>query len=251
MKLLRMRLLRIATVLLSGLIVHGAYGQTLSGHVSPARVYQLDPGVSGKVKSVSVQEGQRVLPGTLLLDLESSYFAAQLEAAAAQTAFRKAEMEEVSRSFERDTALFDEGSLSAVELDLRKIEMLAATAAYRHSVAEQLGFERKLDASKVFAPVAGMMVERNVDPGQWINLNESRQSSIVFVSSEPVVHAVAMPDQLKGLSPGAAVTITFDDGSAEGTVASIDSITLPGQLLLTVRADGSLPSIGHAVELTF
>jgi len=251
MKRVDMLLIRFTALLMMVLFFQIAYAESLPGKVVPASVYQLDPGVSGKVKSVSVRVGERVLPGTLLLELESGYFAARLKAAEAEVNYRKAEMEEASRSFERDSELFEEGSLSAVELDQRKIVLLGATAAYQHSVAEQAGSNSRLDATRVFAPVAGMLIEKNVDPGQWINVNERRKPAMVFVSSEPVVQALVSTAQIATLAPGTSLEISFEGGSTKGILTAIDTVTAPGKLLLTVRNQGSLPPVGHAVELGY
>ena len=251
MKRVDTHLVRFTALVMTALFYQLAYAELLMGQVVPASIYQLDPGVSGKVKSVSVRVGERVLSGTLLLELESGYFAARLKAATAEVNYRKAEMEEASRSFERDSELFEEGSLSAVELEQRKILLLGATAAYQHSVAEQAGFNSKLDATRVFAPVAGKLIEKNVDPGQWINVNDSRKPSMVFVSSEPLVQALVSTAQVAALAPGDSLEISFEGGSTKGILTAIDTVTTPGKLLLTVRNQGSLPPVGHAVELGY
>ena len=53
----------------------------ISGQVEYAHIYHLNVGVSGEVKSVSVEEGNRVTKGTVLMQLDTTVLEARKAAA--------------------------------------------------------------------------------------------------------------------------------------------------------------------------
>ena len=168
---------------------NAAHAESVTGTVEFAEIYHLDVGVSGEVASVSVRPGDRVLAGTLLMALDDTVLSAELEAAAAEAAWREAHLQEAIRSWERDNALYEEGSLSTVELDLSRIARLHAETEYQHSLARRAASQSRLNRSRLTAPVAGMVLERNVNPAERINIDVFAGPALVFASSERVVRA--------------------------------------------------------------
>jgi len=188
------------------------FADSISGRVVHANVYELSVGVDGIVDGIAAREGERVLAGTQLLSLENSVFDADIAAATTSLSLIKEELVESKRSFERDQALYDEGSLSTVELDLARIEMLrqqSRVAAVNAAVADA---KQKKAMAQIIAPEAGMVVRLNAAKGQRINVSAQHAPLLVFVGNAvKVVSRItySIDASESTLTPGASVTIEF------------------------------------------
>ncbi len=157
-----------------------ALAETVSARVGFSRVIDLDVGVDGTVAGVAVGEGEAVLPGTLLLRLETKPFQAALDSANAALELAKEELAEAMRSYDRDQVLYDDGSLSTVELDQSRIALLkhkAATTAAARDVAEA---RLNLGMSKIVVSEPGVVTEVNVSTGAHLNQRSGRGPAIRF-----------------------------------------------------------------------
>jgi multidrug resistance efflux pump len=228
-----------------------SFADSVTGRVEFAGISHLDFGVSGEVALVSVHPGDRVLAGTLLMSLDDSPFTTELEAAAAEMAWRKASMEEVVRGWERDNELYAEGSLSAVELELSNIARLRAEADYRRSVAVHVGSQSRLNRSRIVAPEAGIVLERNANPGERINMETRSRPAVVFATTTLVVRAMLGPGSVPLPAPGQAVELVAGEQSQAGRVQSVLPAGDGERLAVTVTTEGTLPPPGSSVELRY
>lgn len=223
----------------------------ISGHVEYAHIYHLNVGVSGEVKSVSVEEGNRVTKGTVLLQLDTTVLEARKTAAQAKRGFYEATKQEAERALERDQELYADGSLSTVELDLRKIETQKANVDYLQSEADFVQSLSHINLSRVVAPVAGIVLQRNANPGERIILDSAPAPAFVFASENKVIRANVDAESAEVPKQGAAVSINYGEGELEGQVAAVDPLAGPGQISITIHASQPLPQVGETVEISF
>ncbi|MGH9749960.1 MAG: efflux RND transporter periplasmic adaptor subunit [Candidatus Polarisedimenticolia bacterium] len=127
--------------------------------------------VAGRVMSVSVDVGDRVLPGRTLATLEGP------EVTAALARYRTASARKVAarQSLERAENLLNIQAISRAEVDLRKSE--AESTAAEAEAARQDLFRMGLDPGAmprdaaglegipIVAPMSGVVLERTVSPG--------------------------------------------------------------------------------------
>ncbi len=227
-----------------------AAAESVTGRVDFAHRYYLDFGVSGEVVPPGVHPGDRVEAGAVLLRLDQSPFKADLEAAAAQMAWKKALLDEADRTLERDNELYEEGSLSQVELDLSGIRHLRAESEYRRSVADHAASESRLGRSRITAPAAGTVLRVNARPGDRVNLENASRPALVFGAAGTVVRA--------RIAPGAAVppvdttvTLVAGDRATSGRVLSVLPARDGQGLELTVEGGDALPPAGGSVEIRY
>ncbi|HJP06519.1 MAG TPA: hypothetical protein QF882_03610, partial [Arenicellales bacterium] len=107
--------------------------QTLQGAVDWNRRVSLGFGLSGQVKVVTVQAGDAVVRDGVLAELDATLFQIALDKAANTEKLSQVEMEGQQADFEREQTLFDEGSLSTVQLELEALELVRAESAYRNA----------------------------------------------------------------------------------------------------------------------
>lgn len=235
-------------LMLSLSIAAGA--ESATGRVDFADRYHLDFGVSGEVAPPGVRPGDRVEAGAVLLRLKQAPFLADLEAAAAEMTWKQALLDEANRARDRDNELYEEGSLSQVELDLSGIRHLQAESEYRRSAANHAASESRLRRSRITAPVTGIVLEVNARPGDRVNLESASRPALVFGSAVTVVRARVAPGA--AVPPvGTTVALVAGDHATSGRVQSVLPAADGEGLEMVVEGGDALPPAGGRVEVSY
>jgi RND family efflux transporter MFP subunit len=122
-----------------------------AGTVRAARRAELSTRLMGRVQSVRVRAGDRVRAGQLLLTVErAALTAAQQQAAAA--------LAQAQNHLRRTERLYADSAAPLVQLE-------GARTAYEQARAQASAVEADLAYAEVRAPFAGVVVSREVDPG--------------------------------------------------------------------------------------
>lgn len=254
------------------------------GLVEARYVYRLGPTVSGRVKSVAVQVGDRVRRGDLLgemheVDLEARETAQSATLRRAQSAWRTAEAQvgewSARLSFavtqaRRYEQLRESNSVSDEQLELRRQEqdvaraaLGAAEAAVESARNEVERFEAELEAVRqqrqnlrLVAPVDGLVTSRASEPGTTV---VAGGSVVELVDPEHIWITVRFDQRHAGrIEPGqpAQVRLRSRGGAPlEGRVLRIEPVADPvtEELLAKVVFAGPLdrmPPIGELAEVT-
>ncbi len=211
-----------------------------SGDLAPREEAAVAPEVSGyRVSRVLADVGDYVRAGQTLVQLDPALLEAQIASAQAQAA----QAEDQAR---RVADLDGAGVLSHEQIAQRRFQADVARANLR-----QLQTQRRKMA--VTAPVSGLILERNVRPGDlsaatttpWFRLARDGQVELAAQVSQ---------DDLSRIRPGQKATVTLPNGaSAVGSVRiispQIDAQTKLGtvRILLPVRSDIRSGGFGRAV----
>jgi RND family efflux transporter MFP subunit len=161
----------------------GASVLDATGYVTARRQATVSAKITGKVRDVRIEEGQRVEAGDVLATLDDSE--AQVEAALrrAQVAAARAQLEEAkaasanaAREYERQQGLAERKLVSVAALDAARTtaETLAARVASQESAVrvarESLAAAQvQLDNTIVRAPFAGVVTVKAAQPGEMIS----------------------------------------------------------------------------------
>ena len=125
--------------------------------------------VSGVVKEVYVQVGQRVKKGDKLLALDDTHFKARVMEAEAGLMRVKQEAEEADREFRRAEELYDRGVSSTTEFDAARLKHARATANAREAEARMIIAQKNLEDSVLRAPFDGVVKAREAEPGMYVS----------------------------------------------------------------------------------
>jgi len=139
--------------------------------------------VSGVVKSVEVDTGERVAKGQVLAALDATPFEANLKQAQALVARRKAGRTEALRDYKQAQELFDRMVLSPVELENAKLKQDAAEAAYQGAVARLTRAQYDLEQSALRAPFDGWVLARHVVPGETVISEMQARTLFLFAAA--------------------------------------------------------------------
>jgi len=112
---------------------------------------------SGVALSVLVEEGQQVRAGQVLTRLDASRAVLQ----AAQTA---AQVRKLQANYERSRQLASQKLISANDIDQLRYDLENARAANRLANLE-------VSYANVVAPIAGVIAERSIKPGNFVQIN--------------------------------------------------------------------------------
>jgi RND family efflux transporter MFP subunit len=153
-----------------------------SGYVVAQRKAAVASKITGRLISISVEEGSQVQEGQVIARLENEdALAAQEQAAASLNVARsnldqvKAELQEATLSFQRSQQLLAEQLISRAEYDVAEARyrrtqasVAAAEAAIKASMAALRSTEVALDYTLIRAPFDGIVLTKDADLGDII-----------------------------------------------------------------------------------
>jgi multidrug efflux pump subunit AcrA (membrane-fusion protein) len=224
--------------------VERAESVTASGSVEGSETADVAFLVGGKVARVLVEEGQHVTKGQLLAELEPTDYRNALDAAAAQkeaarsvalkadAGLRKQELEQARIDFERaedeynrmrflverkslppnDFQKFEAAYKASKErYDMaqegtRKEDRATATAQAQAAEAQASEERKRLDDTRLLAPISGNVGMRKIDPGQTVGAGIP---VFTIVELNPVKVRVGVPEaEIGKVKQGAAAEVS-------------------------------------------
>lgn len=124
--------------------------------------------VSGVVKEVYVQVGQKVKKGDKLLALDDTRLKARVMEAEAAVMRFKQEAEEAERDLKRAGELYDRGVSSTTEFDAAKLRHARVIANAREADARMIIAQKDLEDCVLRAPFDGVVRAREAEPGMYV-----------------------------------------------------------------------------------
>lgn len=169
---------------------------TASGKIYPETEVKISPEVSGEITALTVEEGDSVYAGQLLVKINPAIYSSmvnQAQASLQETKSRaansqkmmaqaKANFEQAKANYERNTQLYNEKVISAMEYEQLKAQFLSAKATYEASQASAEGGQysvsgananltqarENLRRTTIVAPTAGIISQLNVKLGERV-----------------------------------------------------------------------------------
>ncbi len=165
-----------------------------AGTLNSRNTSVLSSKVMGKVVALTVNEGDHVAEGKLLLRIESGEISAQ--AYQAQAAYNNAKLQ-----YDRIKTLFDEKAATQMEMDQATLGFESAKAGLNAAKAME-------SYTTINAPITGQIVEKHINlgemamPGQPIlKIEDNRNLRLEMTVKE---------QDLRFIQPGKTVTVTID-----------------------------------------
>lgn len=149
------------------------------------RTQRIYPAFAGRVSAILADVGQTVKPGSTLAQLASPDFGM----AQADTAKAHADEQLAQKTLKRQTELFEAGIVARKDLEQAQADTARATAESERAAARtrlygaSAGVNQQLS---VRATISGIVVERNLNPGQELRPDQSGPGiPALFVVSDP------------------------------------------------------------------
>jgi HlyD family secretion protein len=164
-------------------------------------------GEGGMVASVMVQPGQWVRAGQALAVIERSVQSQQAQQLAAQVEVARADAALAQNEFERSASLVGRGFVSKADMDRKRAARDAANARVRVAQASLAESRARIGRLDVRAPAAGLVLERNVEPGQVVSPGSGALFRVAR-GGEMELRAQLSESDLIQLPTGAPATVT-------------------------------------------
>lgn len=229
---------------------------TATGTLQPLTQVDVSSELSGVVRAVPVQENQTVAKGDVLAELDTTRLAAQVERAeaslqAAEAKVKEAQttLKETEQTLVRTQSLSGRGMVTEQALEgavasRDRAESGVATAeANRAIAAADLKLQRAdLAKSTIYAPIDGIVLTRDVDPGQTVA--SSLSAPVLFVIAENletmIVEAAIDEADIGAVAKGQDARFTVDafpNRRFDATISDISfaSVTTEGVVTYDAR----------------
>jgi RND family efflux transporter MFP subunit len=158
-------------------------------------------GEGGRVVSVPVDAGDWVRQGQVLASIDRSVQVQQISAAEASVSVAQADANLAQSNLDRALQLVERGFISKADVDRLTATRDAAVARVRVARA-QLGELRALTARlNIYAPASGLILERNVEPGQTVSGGGTALFTIAK-GGEMELQALVSEEELSQLAVG-------------------------------------------------
>jgi len=163
-------------------------------------------GEGGRVVSVPVEAGQWVRAGQVLAVIDRSVQTQQVQSSAAQIEVARADAQLAKANLDRALQLVDRGFISKADVDRLTATRDAAAARVRVAEAQYRELIARNARLNIVAPHAGLILERNVEPGQVVGAGAGTLFSIAKDGEMELLAEVGEIDLAK-LAPGVSATV--------------------------------------------
>lgn len=126
-------------------------------------------GEGGRVVSVPVEAGEWVRAGQVLASIDRSVQSQQVQSAAAQVDVSRADAQLAQANLDRALQLVERGFVSKADIDRLTATRDVAAARVRVSQAQLAELRARNARLNILAPAAGLLLERNVEPGAVVS----------------------------------------------------------------------------------
>ena len=185
------------------------------GMVEPFRKVDLKSKIAGQVSEVLVDVGARVKAGDPLIRLDPRDAKRELALAVARGGVDGAALSAVQRQLELKQNAHAQGALSALELRTVQGEAGRLSAQLGVDAAEQQILRDRLGYTELRAPIDGVVLARNVQPGEMVTpgvaaMVDGRPLLVVAQVEKLLVRAELNQMDVTRLDLGKAVSVRVD-----------------------------------------
>jgi HlyD family secretion protein len=156
-------------------VARGALMQTISasGTLEPVNTVEVGSQVSGNISAIHADFNDAVTAGMLLAEIDPSTYEAHVLQAAAQLESAQAALDLARLESDRAAQLLERSLVSRSDYDSTVVQLKQQTAAVRIRQAELDNAHTNLARTKIYAPIDGTILSRNVSVGQTVQASFS------------------------------------------------------------------------------
>jgi HlyD family secretion protein len=141
---------------------------TATGTIEPVDTVAVGSQVSGTIAKIYTDFNARVKKGQLIAEMDKSLFIAQVDQYKANLELSKATLTYQKSNFDRQTLLFNTGSISKADYETAQDSYLTSKATVASSQAQLDAAQKNLSYASIYSPVDGVVLLRNISVGQTV-----------------------------------------------------------------------------------
>lgn len=196
-----------------------AWATDVPGTLQWSQRVELSTPVSGVVRAVHANVGDRVKKGQVLLSLDAAANQAGVAESKAEIARHQEEAQDAKRNLDRVQELYNRTIISTSELEQAQTRYVRANAGVSESKARLTRSQVALADLTLRAPFEALVVVRQVEPGQAVASQFQPQTLFVLArANEMLARANVSLVQVEKLKIGDAVTVQVNQQNYSGKI---------------------------------
>ena len=204
--------------------VHSIVSAT--GSLSAVTTVQVGTQVSGQVAEIKADFNDKVRKGQLLARIDPTLQKQAVSDAQAGVERVKAQYEAARLDYERSKPLYEAQAITATEFNTSESNYLVAQADLKSAQIALDKARQNLAYTNIYAPIDGVVVERNVDVGQTVAASLQAPQLFLIANDLSQMQILASVDEsdIGRIADGQKVTFTvqsYPDQAFEGTVRQV------------------------------
>lgn len=223
----------------------------LNGTVNPLRASRISASVSGLLKTLHVDVGDRVVAGDLLAELDHELVDWQRREAGAEVDEGRARLTEAERRLQEARSVGAGRNIAATEVSARESEVAAARASLARLEAVRQQIDVQVERHRLVAPFAGVVSHRSLDLGEWVTPGDEL---LRLVDTDNLRLDFQVPqDYFARLDDGSELWVVHQKDHIQASIATLVPVNDPQSRTFLLRAERpeSLPMVpGMAVRAT-
>jgi HlyD family secretion protein len=197
-----------------------------TGSLSAVTTVQVGTQVSGQVAGIYADFNSQVKKGQLLARIDPTLAEQSVREAQAGLERAVAERDQAQRTYDRNKQLFDRKVLTESEMNDAQYSLAVARASVKSAQVSLERARRNLAYTEIYAPIDGVVVERNVDVGQTVAASLSAPQLFLIANDLSQMQILAAVDEsdIGSIHEGMAVRFTvqsYPDEEFTGTVKQV------------------------------
>lgn len=166
-----------------------------TGKLSAVTTVQVGTQVSGKIVATYADFNDPVKEGQLIARIDPTILEQQVRDAEAGLERSRAELEQRQREYDRNRQLFEQKVLTEVEFNNAKYQLAVAQANVKSAEVALARARQNLEYTSIYAPIDGVVVERNVDVGQTVAASLSAPQLFLIANDLSQMQILASVDE--------------------------------------------------------
>jgi len=213
-----------------GAVTRGDVQQTVSstGALSAVKTVQVGTQVSGKVVAEYADFNDHVTQGQLLARIDPTLQEQAVTDAQAQLAKAQAQLAQARDEYNRNLPLFQEKFISASEFGTVQVNLSVAQAQVKSAQVTLDRARQNLSYTNIYAPINGVVVERNVDVGQTVAASLSAPQLFLIAQDLSQMQILASVDEsdISSIKEGQEVKFTVQSYPGRTFTGSVQQVRL-------------------------
>src|ERR1017187_7057655 len=212
----------------------GNVQQTVSatGTLSAVKTVQVGTQVSGQVAEIHADFNDHVTKGQLLARIDPTLQQQAVTDAQAQLVKAQAQNEQAKAEYDRNQPLFTQQFISASEFSTVQVALSVAGAGEKSAQVTLDHAKQELSYTNIFAPISGVVVERDVDVGQTVAASLSAPQRFLIAQDLSQMQILAAVDEsdISAIKDSQVVNFTVQAYAGRTFVGSVGQVRLQSKL---------------------
>lgn len=166
-----------------------------TGNLEAVQTVQVGTQVSGIIEEIYVDFNDRVRRGQLLARIDTTLLISAIRDAEATLRRNQAQLDFAKVEFERIQGLHDKQFATDVELNQAEYDVDLAEANMESARISLERAQRNLGYARVYSPINGVVIERNVEPGQTVAASMSTPQLFLIANDLSKLQILASVDE--------------------------------------------------------